>query len=131
MLVIIITGSLDFTSILGRFGQLEEAVHGGVRYASSLSAIETGNFQGLTPGTSVSCGPVGSSTLHRLLQDRVLELVRTNARNLDLSSICIRSEVTAAVNGGRLLRLRIQVNYNGIFPGAANLPLSVEATGPL
>ena len=131
MLVIVITASLDFASVLGQFGQLEEAIHDGIRYASSISSLEIGNFEGLSTGVGPSCVPVGSSTLHKLLQNRVLELIRTNARNLDLNSICINSEVLTAVNGGRKLRLRIKVNYNGVFPGAASLPLSVEAMGPL
>ena len=135
MLVIVITASLDFSSVLGQFGQLEEAVHDGLRYASSMSNIELSvppaSYSGLTPGVSASCGPIGSSTLHQLVQNRVLELVRTNSKNLDLSSICISSQAIVAAGGGRLIRLRIQVNYNGVFPGAANLPLSVEATGPI
>lgn len=131
MLVIVITASLDFASVLGQFGQLEEAVHDGLRYGSSMSSIENGDFYGLTPGANPNCGPVGSSTLHQLLQNRVLELIKTNSKNLDQSSICINSQALLAANGGRFIRLRIQVNYNGVFPGAANLPLTVEATGPI
>jgi Flp pilus assembly protein TadG len=134
MLVIVITASLDFASVLGQFGQLEEAVHDGIRYASSINTIEAGNFYGRVPGTNTSCGPTSSltpPTLHQLLQDRVMELTRTNSRNLNLNTICINSEAFLASNGTRSIRLRIQVNYNGIFPGAANLPISVEATGPI
>jgi len=131
MLVIVITASLDFASVLGQFGQMEEAIHDGIRYASSLSGLETGDFQGLSTGASSTCGPNNSSALHQLLQNRVLELIRTNSRNLDLSSLCIDSQVQVSPNGGLNLRLRIQVNYNGVFPAAANLPLSVEAMGPI
>ena len=131
MLVIMITASLDFSAILGQFGQLEEAIHDGVRYASAISSLETGQFQGLSAGSGPSCPSLGSSPLHQLLQDRVVELIKTNSRNLDLNTVCINSLVQISPNGGRTLRLRITVNYNGVFPGAASLPLNVEATGPI
>jgi len=131
MLVIVITASLDFASVLSQFGQLEKSIHDGVRYASSISVLESGNFRGLTPGALPACGPTGSSALHQLLQNRVMELVRTNSKNLDLNSLCISTLVQPSANGGRTLRLRIQVNYNGVFPGAASLPLTVEALGPI
>jgi hypothetical protein len=131
MLVIVITASLDFASVLGQFGQLEESIHDGIRYASSISGLETDEFQGLTPGVAASCQVKGSSPLHQLLQNRVLELIRTNTRNLDLNSICINSWVQDAASGGKIIKLKVQVNYNGVFPAAASLPLTVEAMGPI
>jgi len=133
LLVIVITGSLDFSAVLSQYGQLEEAIHDGVRYASTISSLELGTYKGLAAGSSAACPPVGSSALHSMLQNRIAELIRTDSRNIELSTLCIISKVEPSVTDPtrRVLKLEIKINYNSVFPGIGNLPLSVEAMGPV
>jgi hypothetical protein len=133
LLVLVITGALDYAAILSQYGHLEEAVHEGIRYAASLTTLEGGRYQGLSVGTGPECLPSGSSVVHEMVQNRVADLIRINSSGLNLGSLCMRSEVTTSAvdSSERLLTIEAKIAYNGFFPGIQNLPLKVTAMGPV
>jgi hypothetical protein len=133
MLAILLTGSIDYSMVLGQYNRLDEAVRGGLRLATSTSLLEPGIYRGLAIRSGASCPQLGASRLHANLQDRIAELVVTNNSRINADTLCITTivEQSAVDPTQRIVRVEIGVTYDGVFPGLGALPLRTQAMGPV
>ena len=142
-LALMVTATIDIGNILNEYLRLTEAVHQGARMASEASEFKTQmQFAGLTAGQQ-GCGsettamiptPPSDVDKHRLVQQRVENIVTLQSTSLNSTSLCIRSELelgsTPLGSPQQNVRVRLTARYDSFFPLFNNLPISVEATAP-
>jgi hypothetical protein len=140
-LAFLITAVLDVGNVVNEYMVMTEAVHQGVRLASTGSHLrELGDFKGLAEGANACpvnirhrppASPVGPAEKeqHRQIQERVKTILDMNNTYLKSGSICIISHLEES-NGNRNVKVTVTANYKSFFPILRNLPISVEATAP-
>ncbi len=132
-LFVMAAGVVDIGMVLGQYIRLSEAVHMGVRLATSYTQLEDGTFTGLSPGQGAGCAPAGISVSHEAVQQRVEELIIINNRRADLTTLCITSRVDPSTidPAERIIRVSATIEYQAIMPILlSRIPITVEASGP-
>lgn len=139
-LAFLITAVLDVGNVVNEYMVMTEAVHQGVRMASTGSHLrQLGDFKGLAEGADAcpanilfSTPSVGPSEReqHKQIQERVKSILDMNNSYLKSGSICVISHLKQDADGDRNVKITVTANYDSFFPVLRNLPISVEATAP-
>lgn len=132
-LFIMCAGVIDLGMVLGQYICLSEAVHTGLRHATTYTQLEAGTYKGLSPGQGTTCVPLGVSSSHSAVQQRVVDLISTYNRRADLTTLCVTSVVTpSTVDPAKsCIRVSATVEYQAVMPLIfSRIPITVEASGP-
>ena len=132
-LLVMSAGVVDMGMVLSQYVRLSEAAHTGLRLAVSYVQLEPGEYT--TPGcpTCTGCQSASTSPLHDAIVQRVEDMLRLSRSRIDLNSLCLRSEVQPSVADPtrQTITLTVQANYDAIFPGISQIPITITANGPL
>lgn len=132
-LLIMCAGVIDVGMALTHYVKLSEAAHSGLRLAISHVQLDPGVFIAPDCPACPGCQPAALSAAHDGIVGRVEDMVRVGRNRLDLSSLCLVSEVGASPTEPtrQMITLTLRADYQAIFPGVSRVPISVRVSGPL
>ncbi len=134
LLVFLFTAIYDLGSVLNTYLRLTSVVHQGVRMATRVNNLDTGDFSGLSSGQACQNVSPPSKT-HSSIQNRVEKLILLLQQRLPITSYCIDSGRVFIVPGSidplhNTVYVRINITFRGFFPGFRNLQISTIARAP-
>ena len=135
-LVLLLTAMIDIGGLLSQYVIMSDALHSGLRTASTMPNLETGEgFQGLTPG-QLGCAGSGSSAFHTQVQQLVEDLIDQRLLWIKADSLCISTGVKrggayAGTSEENTAVIGVTARYDGFFPFIDDMQFEVESSGPL